>query len=127
MTESSDGSHNARIRQELLSTVTELEHELARLDGIQHRLSNLNGEIASQHDHTSKNLHQFIARVLQGVDSPSALLEATKQLQETQMSFDLQFLELQDQLQNENRSYTAVANIMKTKHDTVKNTIANIR
>ena len=31
------------------------------------------------------------------------------------------------QMQNENRSYTAVSNIMKTKHDTVKNSISNVR
>lgn len=30
-------------------------------------------------------------------------------------------------MQQENRSYTAVSNIMKTKHDTVKNSISNIR
>jgi hypothetical protein len=57
----------------------------------------------------------------------SALLAATKQMQETQMSFNLQYLQLQSQMQNENRSYTAVSNIMKTKHDTVKNSISNIR
>jgi septal ring factor EnvC (AmiA/AmiB activator) len=57
----------------------------------------------------------------------SQLLDATKQMQETQMSFNLQYLQLQSQMQNENRSYTAVSNIMKTKHDTVKNSISNIR
>ena len=46
---------------------------------------------------------------------------------ETQMSFNLQYLQLQSQMQNENRSYTAVSNIMKTKHDTVKNSISNVR
>jgi len=55
------------------------------------------------------------------------LLNATKQMQETQMSFNLQYLQLQSQMQSENRSYTAVSNIMKTKHDTVKNSISNIR
>ena len=35
--------------------------------------------------------------------------------------------QLQSQMQSENRSYTAVSNIMKTKHDTVKNSISNIR
>lgn len=50
---------------------------------------------------------------------------ATKQ--ETQMSFNLQYLQLQSQMQHENRSYTAVSNIMKTKHDTVKNSISNVR
>jgi hypothetical protein len=46
---------------------------------------------------------------------------------ETQMAFNLQYLQLQSQMQHENRSYTAVSNIMKTKHDTVKNSISNIR
>ena len=57
----------------------------------------------------------------------SQLLDATKQMQETQMSFDLQYLQLQSQMQDENRSYTAISNIMKTKHDTVKNSSGNIR
>jgi hypothetical protein len=30
-------------------------------------------------------------------------------------------------MQNENRQYTMVSNIMKTKHDTVKNSINNVR
>ena len=55
------------------------------------------------------------------------LAGAAQQLQETQMSFNLQYLQLQSQMQAENRSYTAVSNIMKTKHDTVKNSISNIR
>jgi len=45
----------------------------------------------------------------------------------TQMSFNLQYLMLQSQMQNENRAYTAVSNIMKTKHNTVRNSISNIR
>jgi hypothetical protein len=57
----------------------------------------------------------------------AGLLQATKNMQETQMSFNLQYLQLQSQMQNENRSYTAVSNIMKTKHDTVKNSISNVR
>lgn len=60
-------------------------------------------------------------------DSQSQLLAATKQMQETQMSFNLQYLQLQSQMQHENRSYTAISNIMKTKHETVKNSISNIR
>ena len=55
------------------------------------------------------------------------LLDANKQMAETQMSFNLQYLQLQSQMQNENRQFTMVSNIMKTKHDTVKNSISNIR
>lgn len=52
---------------------------------------------------------------------------ATKQMQEMQISFNLQYLQLQSQMQQDSRSYTAVSNIMKTKHDTVKNSISNVR
>ena len=63
-----------------------------------------------------------------GNENPGvAFSSATKQMQETQMSFNLQYLQLQSQMQHENRSYTAISNIMKTKHDTVKNSISNIR
>lgn len=55
------------------------------------------------------------------------LLAATQQMQEMPMSFNLQYLQLQSSMQNENRQYTMVNNILKTKHDTVKNSIGNIR
>lgn len=47
-------------------------------------------------------------------------------LQEKEISLNLQYLQLQSALQNENRQFTMVSNIMKTKHDTVKNSISNI-
>jgi hypothetical protein len=52
---------------------------------------------------------------------------ATRQINEMQQLFNLQYLQLQSQMQHENRSYTAISNIMKTKHDTVKNSISNVR
>ena len=52
--------------------------------------------------------------------------QGTQEMQETQMSFNLQYLQLQSSMQNESREFTMVSNIMKTKHDTVKNTISNI-
>lgn len=54
-------------------------------------------------------------------EDPGAVLE------EVAMSFNLQYLQLQSQMQHENRSYTMISNIMKTKHDTVKNSISNVR
>jgi hypothetical protein len=62
-----------------------------------------------------------------GSDTSGQLMAATQQMQETQMSFNLQYLQLQETMQNENRQYTMVSNIMKTKNDTVKNSISNIR
>jgi hypothetical protein len=43
------------------------------------------------------------------------------------MSFNLQYLQLQSRMEQENRQFTTVSNVMKTRHDTVKNSISNIR
>jgi len=50
-----------------------------------------------------------------------------KQLMEMSQSFNLQYLGLQQAMQDENRRFTLVSNIMKNKHDTAKNAINNIR
>jgi hypothetical protein len=57
----------------------------------------------------------------------NTVLQAAKATQEMQMSFNMQFLQLQTAMQHESQVFTAVSNILKTKHDTVKNSINNIR
>jgi hypothetical protein len=49
------------------------------------------------------------------------------QLAEMNQSFNLQYLGLQKAMQDENRQYTLISNIMKNKHDTAKNAINNVR
>ena len=46
---------------------------------------------------------------------------------ETLKTFNLQYLNLQQNMQHENRQFTMISNIMKTKHDTAKNAISNVR
>lgn len=46
---------------------------------------------------------------------------------ELNRNFGLQYLALQESMQQENRQYTALTNIMKTKHDTAKAAINNVR
>ena len=43
------------------------------------------------------------------------------------MSFNLQYLQLQGKFQQDNRQFTAISNIMKTRHETAKNAIGNVR
>ncbi len=40
---------------------------------------------------------------------------------------NLYYLELQERVAAENRSFTTLSNVLKAKHDTVKNAIGNIR
>jgi len=55
------------------------------------------------------------------------LFSATQEMQEMQQSFNLQYLQLQQDMQAQNRQFTMVSNIMKVKHDTAKSSINNIR
>lgn len=54
------------------------------------------------------------------------LLDATRTLQQQSQSFNLQYLQLQEGLQRENREFTALSNVMKVKHDSARSAIQNI-
>jgi len=41
--------------------------------------------------------------------------------------FNIYYLKLQEQLAAENRAYSAMSNVLKARHDTIKNAIGNIR
>lgn len=56
----------------------------------------------------------------------TALTDSSMEVQELSTSFDIQYQQLALQMQ-ESRSYTTISNIMKTKHDTAKNAINNVR
>jgi hypothetical protein len=55
------------------------------------------------------------------------LYAAAREMAEMTQSFNIQYLDLQKQMQDENRRFTLVSNIMKSKHDTAKNAINNVR
>jgi hypothetical protein len=59
-----------------------------------------------------------------GAPSESSSVEGT--LAQSQ-EFNLYYLQLQEQLAAENRAYSAMSNVLKARHDTVKNAIGNIR
>jgi hypothetical protein len=69
--------------------------------------------------------------VLSGIVSndvaDEALMNATKSMQEMSQSFNIQYLQLQQNMQQENRQFTMITNIMKNKHDTIENSLNNIR
>jgi flagellar hook-basal body complex protein FliE len=60
-------------------------------------------------------------------DTGATLLQATREMQEMSQQFNLQYLQLQQNMQNENRKFSALSNVMKTKHDTAKSMIQNVR
>ena len=68
------------------------------------------------------------ANVASGAESSAdQMLLATREMQEMNQSFNLQYLQLQQNMQQENRKFTTLSNVMKAKHDTAKNAINNVR
>jgi len=132
--------NNSSAKAKALKALNDSEEQLAKLDEIHEntvrlfdKLSSLSSELAKKAgavgkisvENNGKNSGQSGAQ--SSGSSSQDLMQATQQMQETQMSFNLQYLQLQEQMQNDNRQFTAVSNILKTKHDTAKNIITNIK
>ncbi|MFO0723597.1 MAG: hypothetical protein U1E65_07445 [Myxococcota bacterium] len=62
-----------------------------------------------------------------GSDSFNQMMGATQAMAEFQASFNLQYLQLQEKIQQDTRQFNLVSNIMKTKHDAAKNALNNVR
>ena len=54
-------------------------------------------------------------------------IEPTTKSVKMQQSFNLQYLKIQQSMQEQNQQFTLVSNIMKVKHDTAKSAINNVR
>jgi seryl-tRNA synthetase len=106
-----------KLVDEALRALAEAEDELRSLVAIERELMA-----------DAQRLSKLAAQLSEAIpDSEAQLRDAWKQLQEMSMSFNLQYLALQQKMQDESRRFTLISNIMKTKHDTVKNSISNIR
>ena len=120
-------SSSSTARQQLTQAIDEASSGLAELQMIHANTTELNEKLSALFLSLSKKTAEVGRLAAAKGASSAALLQAVKDLADTQMSFNLQYLQLQQQMQNENRQFTTVSNIMKTKHDTVKNSISNIR
>ena len=62
-----------------------------------------------------------------GPMSPEELLRANRELQAQNQTFNIQMLSAQEELQAHSRIYSMKSNIMKTRHESLRNTISNLR
>ena len=110
-------------REQALSALGEAEASRLKLSEVHGRLRETSAELGRLFVAQTA----LVGAVVKAKASPAELRKAIENLQETQMSFNMQYLALQEKMQNENRTYTTVSNVLKTRHDTVKNSISNIR
>jgi hypothetical protein len=114
-----------RIHNEVGEHMVEAGATFARYAGDAQKVSALYAKL----DEKASALRKAGAACTNGCspDQGKALLAAVKDIEQSQMSFTAQYLQLQTELQNEDRAYTALLKVMKAKHDTVKNSISNVR
>jgi hypothetical protein len=62
-----------------------------------------------------------------GASSDSSDLATMQAMQRESQVFNMQLLELQEGVQQENRRFTTLSNVLRAKHDTAKAAVSNIR
>jgi hypothetical protein len=63
---------------------------------------------------------------LGGGDDSWAMLQAQGKMNEESREFNMQYLQLQENMQRESREYQTLSNVMKVRHDSAKAAINNI-
>jgi cell division protein FtsB len=111
----------ATVRQ-----IDEAAAQLSQLDATHARMMETNKKMAELQSELNDRI-TGVCRTGTNKVSPPETAKALGELCQMSMKFNMQYLQLQSQMQNENRQYTTVSNVMKTKHDTAKNSISNIR
>jgi hypothetical protein len=76
---------------------------------------------------SANKLQQLCGSILATRRHLFQLLQQCKDLREMNQSFNLQYLTLQQHMQDESRRFTLLSDIMKSKHDGAKNAISNLR
>jgi hypothetical protein len=119
-----DDSEGLRTRRrklvdQALRALTDAHAELESLVAIQRQLTD-----------DARRLSKVATELSHAIPHTEAELRNTtawQQLQEMNTSFSLMYLQIHQQMQEESRRFTLIANVLKTRHDTAKNSISNIR
>lgn len=114
-------------RQEVIDMMDTVKVDAQKLDTHVSNMAKVSESQKNLLGQFEQRLQQLQRVIISNPSNPTTVKAMTIQMSEAQQSFNLQYLQLQSQMQHENRSYTATSNIMKTKHDTVKNSISNVR
>ena len=119
---------NAQVR-EALRSLADAESERLRLLGLHERLVATARAIGALLDSAGKRAADVASAAGSPPppDTPPRLAKAVTRMERAWRSYSLQYLALEHAVEEESREFTEVSNIMKTKHDTTKNSISHIR
>ena len=124
-------SRSAAISPAAVKAINEMGSDLEKLNESHENLIKAVGELDSLYAKLAQKTQQVSRLAAEAKKSQSdrtnELFKVIGEMQEMQMSFNLQYLMLQNKISQENRQFSMVSNIMRNKHDTAKNSINNIR
>jgi hypothetical protein len=120
------GPHVVTSKAGLLGLVKDIGADLRELDNRHSDFAGSAAKLGTLYDSLSQRVEEMGNLAASGA-TWEQLTMAAREMQEMNQSFSLQYLQLQQKMQADNRKYTLVSNIMKTKHETAKNAINNIR
>ena len=124
-------SQSAALKPAVVKAINEMGTDLEKLNESHQNLIKAVGELDGLYAKLAQKTQQ-VSRLAADAeksrnDKMKELFKAIGEMQEMQMSFNLQYLMLQNKISQENRQFSMVSNIMKNKHDTARNSINNIR
>ncbi len=125
--ESVNKSQNNEIKRNLLGLNESQQQNLELLNSYSENISQAAEEFSTKMKEFTNALMSFMENIKSNEDNQTNLLDAISKMQEMSMSFNLQYLMLQNKISRENREFSMISIIMKNKHDTAKNSINNIR
>jgi len=114
-------------RTEAVRAIEESSARLSELAAVHARIVQTNAEMSKVYSALSGKISEAGKMAGESGRSREQLLQALKQLDRMNQSFNMQYLGLQQKMQDESRRFTLLSNIMKTKHDSAKNSISNVR
>jgi len=118
---------SSSARRDALRALDDMSTNLAQMERLHASMMALDGKMATLYRTLSDKAASVGKLAATPGTSQSALMQATQRMQETQMSFNLQYLQLQENMQNDSRQYAALSNVLKTKQDTMKAALANMK
>ena len=112
-------TRRSKLVEEALGALEEADAELGSLVAI-HRQMRADAQRLSK-------LAAQLSHAIAHAEQESGNATARRQLQELNTNFSLMQLQIGRSIDEESRRFAVVSNIMKTRHDTARNSISNIR
>lgn len=120
-------SHNGEIKKSLREGYESLQINQAKLESLIASITKSSEALGNKLEEYQDAFQQVLGEIISLADNPGDSIAVAGRLQQMNMSFSLQYLQIQQKIQQEAREFNLLSNIMKTRHEAAKNSINNIR